>query len=206
MTSNELQPLLDEDNDIDAKEAAFNVEIDCCCIRSLTFCSFIVQFLFILVILYVVVAIPVTYFEPDLNNSYIFLSVLIITILTSVFAQYGVYKWGSTAEHIDSLKKQNDEFHKSTEALREKTNRLKSEVKYINEKVISLEHNANELEETEESFDALQKELAGIRGDNQTLHDMLNVFETLFKNAHDITLQHERAWLLSTYYEVSLKG
>eukprot|EP01084_Bolivina_argentea_P252563 423939_1 len=202
---NESQPLLHAQKTEAVNDLMFNNNIDCYCIRSLTACTFTIQFLFILVLIYVIIALPVGYVEGESVDLYIFSSVLIITNIIAILAQYGIYKWGSFTDQINTLKQQNDDCSMSINGLHSVVNELKSKVKHINTKVISLEHNAKELEQTEEAFNELQNGLREICGDNVTLNEMLYEYESLYKNAHQITLQHERAWLLSTFYEVSMK-
>eukprot|EP01083_Nonionella_stella_P037114 101198_1 len=206
-----LLPLLHNTNDTDtpsdipAKPLGSNLDINLFCIHKLSVCGLITQSIFIFLLLYVIVAMPICYFYAPSDDVYIFLSVLIGTVIASIGGQCGSYYYGNLMEHIRALQNHNAQQVQNTKQLQQRRDKLQNAVRRINEKVIDLEYNLQELEETEKSFDGLREDLRTICGDNCSINDALQSFQNMSRDVHLMTLQHERAWLLSTYYSVCFK-
>eukprot|EP01084_Bolivina_argentea_P319292 553804_1 len=134
-----------------------------------------------------------------------FMLVLLGTIVFSIIAALGVYKWGTVEEQIELFKEENSKYEHEIDELRQSREQLSGEVSKLQETTHSLERDVDNLKETLSQYDELKNSLSEICGDNQELNDLINDVNDMYTNMKNTILSNTRAGILSAYYDAALR-
>eukprot|EP00485_Elphidium_margaritaceum_P010075 CAMPEP_0202692298 /NCGR_PEP_ID=MMETSP1385-20130828/6710_1 /ASSEMBLY_ACC=CAM_ASM_000861 /TAXON_ID=933848 /ORGANISM="Elphidium margaritaceum" /LENGTH=291 /DNA_ID=CAMNT_0049347803 /DNA_START=8 /DNA_END=879 /DNA_ORIENTATION=+ len=142
----------------------------------------------------------------DTAQSFVALLIIIgLTWLASFVGMIGAYKWGTIFECIQFFSQQNDKYEQQIEQLNTTKNAVKQEAKLMHYEVGKLKQHGKDLEMHLQQFDELRVRLEKTAGQNQMLSDMLDEVNKQIDDLHRLIFEHERAYLLSVYYECSFR-
>lgn len=134
-----------------------------------------------------------------------FMMVLLSTIIFSIIAALGVYKWGTVEEQIELFKQENSKYEQEIDELRSTREQLTGEVTKLQETTSSLNRDVDNLKATLSQYDELKNSLSEICGDNQQLNDLINDVNDMYNSMKNTILSNTRAGILSAYYDAALK-
>jgi len=134
-----------------------------------------------------------------------FMLVVVSTVVFSIIAALGVYKWGTVEEQIELFKQENDKYAQEIDELRTTKDQLAGEVTKLQETTHSLNRDVDNLKATLSQYDELKNSLSEICGDNQQLNDLINDVNDMYNSMKNTILSNTRAGILSAYYDAALK-
>ena len=134
-----------------------------------------------------------------------FMLVILATIVFSIIAALGVYKWGTVEEQIEIFKQENNKYEQEIDELRSTKEQLSTEVNKLQETTNALNRDVDNLKSTLGQYDELKESLTEICGDNQELNDLINDVNSMYTNMKNTILSNTRAGILSAYYDCALK-
>lgn len=134
-----------------------------------------------------------------------FFIVILSTVVFSIMAALGVYKWGTVEEQIDIFKGENDKYASEIDELRNTKEQLAGEVSKLQETTNSMSRDVDNLKATLGQYDELKESLKEICGDNQQLNDLINDVNEMYSSMKNTILSNTRAGILSAYYDAALK-
>eukprot|EP01083_Nonionella_stella_P039007 106076_1 len=162
--------------------------------------------LFLVFGLFAVVCTILSIIGVDNANGWItFMLVLVSTIVFSIIAALGVYKWGTVEEQIELFKEENNKYEQEIDELRQTKSQLAGEVKQLQQTTESLNRDVDNLKATLSQYDELKESLSEICGDNQQLNDLINDVNDMYDSMKKTILSNTRAGILSAYYDAALK-
>merc|ERR1712228_172527 len=131
--------------------------------------------------------------------------VALSTMVFSIMAALGVYKWGTVEEQIELFKGENDKYAAEIDELRSTKEQLAGEVGKLQETTSSMSGDVDNLKATLSQYDELKDSLKEICGDNQHLNDLINDVNDMYNSMKNTILSNTRAGILSAYYDAALK-
>ena len=134
-----------------------------------------------------------------------FCFVIIATVVFSIIAALGVYKWGTVEEQIEIFKQENNKYEQEIDELRSTKEQLSGEVSKLQETTHALNRDVDNLKSTLSQYDELKESLQEICGDNQELNDLINDVNSMYSNMKNTILSNTRAGILSAYYDAALR-
>merc|ERR1719203_2002524 len=134
-----------------------------------------------------------------------FFIVILSTVVFSIMAALGVYKWGTVEEQIEVFKGENDKYAQEIDELRNTKEQLAGEVSKLQETTNSMSRDVDNLKATLGQYDELKESLKEICGDNQHLNDLINDVNDMYSSMKNTILSNTRAGILSAYYDAALK-
>eukprot|EP00486_Rosalina_sp_Unknown_P000772 CAMPEP_0201564864 /NCGR_PEP_ID=MMETSP0190_2-20130828/3513_1 /ASSEMBLY_ACC=CAM_ASM_000263 /TAXON_ID=37353 /ORGANISM="Rosalina sp." /LENGTH=277 /DNA_ID=CAMNT_0047981617 /DNA_START=27 /DNA_END=860 /DNA_ORIENTATION=+ len=134
-----------------------------------------------------------------------FMFVILASIVFSIIAALGVYKWGTVEEQIEIFKQENNKYEQEIDELRSTKEQLSTEVTKLQETTNALNRDVDNLKSTLSQYDELKESLTEICGDNQELNDLINDVNSMYTNMKNTILSNTRAGILSAYYDCALK-
>mmetsp|Transcript_10246 Transcript_10246/g.15514 ORF Transcript_10246/g.15514 Transcript_10246/m.15514 type:complete len:283 (+) Transcript_10246:110-958(+) len=162
--------------------------------------------LFLVYGVFVIVCTILSIIKVDGSEGWVtFFFVVIATVVFSVIAALGVYKWGTVEEQIDVFKEQNEQFQAGIDELKETKDQLKGEVAKLSETTKQLNRDVDSLKQTLGQYDELKNSLQLICGDNQKLNDMINDINNMYGNMKETIIANTRAGILSAYYDAAFR-
>jgi len=127
------------------------------------------------------------------------------TIIFSVIAALGVYKWGTVEEQIELFQAENKKYEEEIERLSHTREQLTDEVSKLEETTNGLKRDVDTLKDTLGQYDQLKNSLQEICGDNQELNDLINDVNDMYSSMKQTILSNTRAGILAAYYSASLR-
>merc|ERR1719410_2316015 len=166
----------------------------------------IISPLFLVFALVAVICTFLSIFNVDKANGWVtFFIVALSTVVFSIMAALGVYKWGTVEEQIEVFKGENDKYAAEIDELRQTKTQLAGEVSKLQETTNSMSRDVDNLKATLSQYDELKESLAEICGDNQALNDLINDVNDMYSSMKNTILSNTRAGILSAYYTAALK-
>jgi len=127
------------------------------------------------------------------------------TIIFSIIAALGVYKWGTVEEQIELFQAENKKYEEEIEKLSHTREQLTDEVTKLEETTNGLKRDVDTLKDTLGQYDQLKNSLQEICGDNQELNDLINDVNDMYSSMKQTILSNTRAGILAAYYSASLR-
>eukprot|EP00483_Globobulimina_turgida_P007284 UN07298 len=193
----------------DSKESKYDVDEDIVVdaeMAQLTKFTKLISPLFLVFGLFAVVCTILSIIKIDNAEGWIaFMLVLASTIVFSIIAALGVYKWGTVEEQIELFKQENNRYEMEIDELRETKEQLGGEVKKLQATTESLNRDVDNLKATLSQYDELKESLKEICGDNQELNELINDVNDMYDSMKKTILSNTRAGILSAYYDAALK-
>lgn len=131
--------------------------------------------------------------------------IIVVTIITSLVAAYGVYKWGAAEEYIEFAGIQNQHYEKSNEKLKTTRTTLKEEVQALQKHIEGLEGETLQLKQCMDQFEDLRESLESITEDNADVLKVVDGLNEQYNRMKMLTMEQDKAQLLLTYYKVMFK-
>jgi len=133
-----------------------------------------------------------------------FMMVVLATVVFSIIAALGVYKWGTVQEQIELFKEENEKYGAEIDQLRSTRESLSTQVQKLEETTNAMQRDVDTLKETLGQYDELKNSLQEICGDNQQLNDLINDVNDMYASMKNTILSNTRAGILSAYYNAAL--
>eukprot|EP01083_Nonionella_stella_P048613 129839_1 len=134
-----------------------------------------------------------------------FMILVVSTIVFSIIAALGVYKWGTVEEQIEMFKEENSKYENEIDELRGTKKQLGGEVTKLRETTNSMNRDVDNLKVTLSQYDELKESLQSVVGDNEKLNDLINDVNDMYDGMKRTILSNKRAGILSAYYDAALK-
>eukprot|EP01084_Bolivina_argentea_P178605 308688_1 len=175
-----------------------NNSIICCTRLGIGYFSF----LFIIAIIAIIIC-----FTPVLKIFISFIILIILSFFGSLIGMKLIYDWDIAEQQIFSkLKSEMSNMETERETLQKHKHNLKINVKGIQGMIHCLNHCVGEIENELKQFDELQLALKERANESQTIHDVLNEFDSIINSMQFVMTENSKAAVLSQYYEVAFKG
>jgi len=156
--------------------------------------------------LFVIILTILSIVEVDNSSGWVtFIFVILATIIFSILAALGVYKWGTVEEQIEIFKSENNKYETEIDELRGTKEQLTTEVSKLKETTNALNRDVDNLKSTLSQYDELKESLQEICGDNKELNSLINDVNSMYTNMKNTILSNTRAGILSAYYDAALK-
>ena len=97
-------------------------------------------------------------------------------------------------------------YFRSNCTIKRVTRKIKGHVDELNSQVQELQQNADELAEQTKQFDGLIQDLKEVAGDNEDILKMIDDTNDIFNDMRRTILEHDRAQLLTKFYEYSFRS
>merc|ERR1712013_580806 len=133
-----------------------------------------------------------------------FLMVALATVVFSIIAALGVYKWGTVSEQIELFKEENHKYETEIDALRSTREGLSAQVSKLEETTNAMQRDVDTLKDTLGQYDELKNSLQEICGDNQQISELINDVNEMYSSMKNTILSNTRAGILSAYYNAAL--
>jgi len=133
-----------------------------------------------------------------------FMMVVLATVVFSIIAALGVYKWGTVQEQIELFKEENEKYGAEIDQLRSTRESLSTQVQKLEETTNAMQRDVDTLKETLGQYDELKNSLQEICGDNQQLNELINDVNDMYASMKNTILSNTRAGILSAYYNAAL--
>jgi len=131
--------------------------------------------------------------------------VVVATIIFSLLAALGIYKWGTVEEQIEMFKEENNKYQEEIDRLKSTREQLTGEVEKLEETTNGLKRDVDTLKGTLGQYDELKNSLQEICGDNEELNNLINDVNGMYDSMKSTILSNTRAGILSAYYTAALK-
>lgn len=156
--------------------------------------------------LFVIILTILSIVQVDKQDGWVtFVFVILGTIIFSILAALGVYKWGTVEEQIEIFKSENNKYETEIDELRGTKEQLTTEVTKLKETTNALNRDVDNLKSTLSQYDELKESLMEVCGDNKELNSLINDVNSMYTNMKNTILSNTRAGILSAYYDAALK-
>eukprot|EP00484_Ammonia_sp_Unknown_P017083 CAMPEP_0197024604 /NCGR_PEP_ID=MMETSP1384-20130603/5118_1 /TAXON_ID=29189 /ORGANISM="Ammonia sp." /LENGTH=243 /DNA_ID=CAMNT_0042453013 /DNA_START=115 /DNA_END=843 /DNA_ORIENTATION=- len=188
-----------------AQEPEEDVEVDAD-MEKLSKFTKLISPLFLLYGLFVIVCTILSIIQVDNADGWVtFMFVIIATVVFSIIAALGVYKWGTVEEQIDIFKGENAKYEQEIDELRQTKDKLSSEVNKLNETTNQLNRDVDSLKSTLSQYDDLRNSLQDICGANEDLNKMLNEINDMYSGMEQTIIANTKAGILAAYYDAAFR-
>ena len=136
---------------------------------------------------------------------YVMIGTVSSILITSACGYYGIYKFGTIQDHLETLRENGIFYEEEQQKLSETRERLKRKIEAFESDVEQMNAHSNKLKADEQKFSVLNEWLNEIAAVNEDKMHIVDKCNDSLQRMGDLIRCNHRTYLLCCYYEAALR-